>query len=103
MAVKRRTSCKAALAVRPAASEHLVLTLVACCGQDRYKPRQDETGTPGGWGFLHYTANGQYVTVASGKGDPSKARFAYVRRSTSGWHKRKALYVPGSVVTFAHK
>ena len=40
--------------------------------QDVYKPRQDENGTPGGEGFLHYTANGQYVTVASGRGDPEK-------------------------------
>ena len=40
--------------------------------QDVYKPRQDENGTPGGEGFLHYTANGHYVTVASGRGDPEK-------------------------------
>jgi len=40
--------------------------------EDVYKPRQDENGTPGGEGFLHYTANGHYVTVASGRGDPEK-------------------------------
>merc|ERR1712176_97577 len=39
---------------------------------DRYKPRADENGVPGGTGFLHYTPDGKYVTVASNKGDASK-------------------------------
>eukprot|EP00929_Paragymnodinium_shiwhaense_P022996 TRINITY_DN14508_c0_g1_i1.p1 TRINITY_DN14508_c0_g1~~TRINITY_DN14508_c0_g1_i1.p1 ORF type:complete len:550 (-),score=138.57 TRINITY_DN14508_c0_g1_i1:540-2189(-) len=39
---------------------------------DKYKPRADDNGTPGGTGFLHYTPCGTYVTVASGKGDPAK-------------------------------
>ena len=47
--------------------------LAAPC-QDRYKPRQDENGIAGGEGFLHYSADGKFVTVASGQGDPSKAR-----------------------------
>lgn len=38
----------------------------------RYKPRSDANPTPGGTGFLHYSSDGKYVTVASGKGDPSK-------------------------------
>jgi len=46
--------------------------LAAPC-QDRYKPRQDENGIAGGEGFLHYSADGKFVTVASGQGDPSKA------------------------------
>lgn len=41
--------------------------------QDRYKPRQDENGIAGGEGFLHYSADGKFVTVSSGRGDPSKA------------------------------
>ncbi|CAJ1447922.1 unnamed protein product [Effrenium voratum] len=40
--------------------------------EDRYQPRQGESGVPGGHGFLHYSADGQYVTVASGKGDLAK-------------------------------
>ena len=48
------------------------LCQLRCSGQDKYRPRKDENGTPGGEGFLHYTADGQYVTVASGKGDPTK-------------------------------
>jgi len=40
--------------------------------EDRYKPRQDENGIAGGEGFLHYSADGKFVTVASGQGDPSK-------------------------------
>ena len=43
--------------------------------QDRYQPRQDENGIAGGQGFLHYSANGKFVTVASGQGDPSKVGF----------------------------
>lgn len=44
-----------------------------CVGrQDRYRPREGENGVPGGEGFLHYSADGKYVTVASGQGDPSK-------------------------------
>merc|ERR1719218_148116 len=31
---------------------------------DKYKPRADENGTPGGTGFLHYTPDGKYVTAA---------------------------------------
>ena len=64
----------------------------------RYKPRSDTNPTPGGTGFLrcpdkiqlcmaashfirgdaaqlvlrHYSSDGKYVTVASGKGDPAK-------------------------------
>ena len=41
--------------------------------QDRYKPRQDENGIAGGEGFLHYSADGKFVTVSSGQGDPAKA------------------------------
>ena len=41
--------------------------------QDRYKPRQDENGIAGGEGFLHYSADGKFVTVSSGRGDPAKA------------------------------
>lgn len=40
--------------------------------EDKYKPRQGEKGTPGGTGFLHFSADGKYVTVSSGKGDPAK-------------------------------
>merc|ERR1712066_256934 len=40
--------------------------------RDQYKPRGGEGGVPGGTGFLHFTPDGQYVTIASGKGDPSK-------------------------------
>jgi len=39
---------------------------------DKYKPRDGEGGVPGGTGFLHFTPDGKYVTVASGKGDPAK-------------------------------
>jgi nicotinamide phosphoribosyltransferase len=39
---------------------------------DIYKPRSDDSGIPGGTGFLHYTPCKKYVTVASGKGDPAK-------------------------------
>merc|ERR1712007_261974 len=39
---------------------------------DMYKPRQGDDGVAGGTGFLHYTPDGKYVTIASGKGDPSK-------------------------------
>merc|ERR1712100_134690 len=39
---------------------------------DKYQPRQGDDGTAGGTGFLHYTADNKYVTVASGKGDASK-------------------------------
>jgi nicotinamide phosphoribosyltransferase len=44
---------------------------------DKYQPRQqtyegDPDGIPGGTGFLHYSPDGKFVTVASGKGDPSK-------------------------------
>merc|ERR1719359_1855070 len=39
---------------------------------DKYLPRQGEDGTAGGTGFLHYTPDGKYVTIASGKGDAEK-------------------------------
>merc|ERR1711971_1345079 len=39
---------------------------------DKYQPRQGDDGVAGGTGFLHYTPDGKYVTVASGKGDLSK-------------------------------
>jgi len=39
---------------------------------DKYVPRQGDNGVQGGTGFLHYTPDGKYVTIASGKGDPSK-------------------------------
>merc|ERR1712178_263266 len=39
---------------------------------DKYKPRQGDDGVQGGTGFLHYTPDGKYVTIASGKGDTSK-------------------------------
>jgi nicotinamide phosphoribosyltransferase len=39
---------------------------------DKYKPRSESSPVPGGTGFLHYSSDGQYVTVASGKGDPAK-------------------------------
>mmetsp|Transcript_51226 Transcript_51226/g.81269 ORF Transcript_51226/g.81269 Transcript_51226/m.81269 type:complete len:597 (-) Transcript_51226:59-1849(-) len=38
--------------------------------ENKYQPRQGEKGTPGGTGFLHFA--GDYVTVASGNGDPEK-------------------------------
>eukprot|EP00913_Durusdinium_trenchii_P018535 g17417.t1 len=40
--------------------------------EDVYKPRQGVDGVKGGTGFLHFTPDGNYVTVASGKGDPEK-------------------------------
>ncbi|CAE7412115.1 Nampt [Symbiodinium pilosum] len=61
---------------------------------DKYKPRQGDKGTAGGTGFLHYSADNKYVTVASGKGDASKdllveAPWDEVRRRISaiprGW------------------
>jgi nicotinamide phosphoribosyltransferase len=39
---------------------------------DKYKPRDGENGVQGGTGFLHYTPDGKYCTVASGKGDETK-------------------------------
>jgi len=39
---------------------------------DKYKPRSDANPVPGGTGCLHYSSDGKYVTVASGKGDPKK-------------------------------
>jgi len=39
---------------------------------DKYKPRTDDGGVPGGTGFLHFTPCGTYVTIASNKGDLSK-------------------------------
>jgi nicotinamide phosphoribosyltransferase len=39
---------------------------------DKYVPRQGDDGVQGGTGFLHYTPDGKYVTIASGKGDESK-------------------------------
>mmetsp|Transcript_21898 Transcript_21898/g.38752 ORF Transcript_21898/g.38752 Transcript_21898/m.38752 type:complete len:547 (+) Transcript_21898:125-1765(+) len=39
---------------------------------DKYQPRAGESGIPGGTGFLHYSSDGQFVTVSSGKGDPAK-------------------------------
>jgi len=39
---------------------------------DKYQPRQGDSGVPGGTGFLHFTPDGKYVTVAEGKGDESK-------------------------------
>lgn len=40
--------------------------------EDLYKPRQGADGVKGGTGFLHFTKDGAYVTVASGKGDIAK-------------------------------
>jgi len=40
--------------------------------EDIYVSRQGENGTKGGTGYLHFTPDGKYVTVASGKGDPDK-------------------------------
>jgi len=40
--------------------------------EDKYKPRSGDDGVAGGTGFLHYTPDGEYVTVASGKGDAGK-------------------------------
>lgn len=40
--------------------------------EDKYKPRQGDDGVQGGTGFLHFTPDGKYVTIASGKGDASK-------------------------------
>jgi len=39
---------------------------------DKYQPRQGDDGVPGGTGFLHYSPDAKYVTVASGKGDETK-------------------------------
>jgi len=38
--------------------------------EDKYVPRRGEDGVAGGTGFLHYA--GDYVTVASGKGNPNE-------------------------------
>jgi len=40
--------------------------------EDVYKPRQGADGVKGGTGFLHFTKDGKYVTVASGMGDASR-------------------------------
>lgn len=40
--------------------------------EDVYQPRQGPDGVPGGTGFLHFSSDGEYVTVASGNGDSSK-------------------------------
>jgi len=40
--------------------------------EDIYKPRQGDDGVKGGTGYLHFSPDGKYVTVASGKGDPEK-------------------------------
>eukprot|EP00490_Sorites_sp_Unknown_P029246 CAMPEP_0114654572 /NCGR_PEP_ID=MMETSP0191-20121206/10561_1 /TAXON_ID=126664 /ORGANISM="Sorites sp." /LENGTH=252 /DNA_ID=CAMNT_0001870087 /DNA_START=22 /DNA_END=776 /DNA_ORIENTATION=+ len=40
--------------------------------EDVYKPRQGVDGVKGGTGFLHFTPDGKFVTVASGRGDPEK-------------------------------
>lgn len=40
--------------------------------EDIYKPREGADGVKGGTGFLHFTPDGNYVTVASGRGDPEK-------------------------------
>jgi len=39
---------------------------------DKYKPRDGANGVAGGTGSLHYSPDGKYVTVASGKGDLAK-------------------------------
>lgn len=39
---------------------------------DRYQPRQGVNGVKGGTGFLHYSKDGEFVTVASGNGNPAK-------------------------------
>eukprot|EP00933_Yihiella_yeosuensis_P020049 TRINITY_DN16173_c0_g1_i1.p1 TRINITY_DN16173_c0_g1~~TRINITY_DN16173_c0_g1_i1.p1 ORF type:complete len:768 (+),score=205.11 TRINITY_DN16173_c0_g1_i1:77-2380(+) len=40
--------------------------------EDIYVPRQGPDGVKGGTGYLHFTPDGKYVTVASGQGDESK-------------------------------
>eukprot|EP00437_Effrenium_voratum_P056003 CAMPEP_0181528496 /NCGR_PEP_ID=MMETSP1110-20121109/70568_1 /TAXON_ID=174948 /ORGANISM="Symbiodinium sp., Strain CCMP421" /LENGTH=815 /DNA_ID=CAMNT_0023659443 /DNA_START=9 /DNA_END=2453 /DNA_ORIENTATION=- len=40
--------------------------------EDVYQPRQGPDGVKGGTGHLHFSPDGKYVTVASGKGDPEK-------------------------------
>jgi nicotinamide phosphoribosyltransferase len=40
--------------------------------EDTYMARTKDDGIKGGTGFLHYSADKKYVTIASGKGDPSK-------------------------------
>jgi nicotinamide phosphoribosyltransferase len=40
--------------------------------EDIYVPRQGADGVKGGTGYLHFTPDGKFVTVASGKGDPEK-------------------------------
>lgn len=55
---------------------------------DKYKPRQGDDGVQGGTGFLHFTPDGKYVTIASGKGDPSKDVLVEVFRNgvlTKDW------------------
>jgi nicotinamide phosphoribosyltransferase len=47
-------------------------TALGFSDSDKYQPRQGDDGVAGGTGFLHYTPDGKYVTVASGKGDQSK-------------------------------
>lgn len=48
---------------------------------DKYKPRQGDKGVAGGTGFLHYSADGKIVTVASNRGDPSKDMLVEVFRN----------------------
>lgn len=48
---------------------------------DKYKPRQGDKGTAGGTGFLHYSADGQIVTVASNKGNAAKDLLVEVFRN----------------------
>jgi len=55
---------------------------------ESYKPRQGDDGVQGGTGFLHFTPDGKYVTIASGKGDPSKDVLVEVFRNgvlTKDW------------------
>jgi len=46
--------------------------IVSYSPEDVYKPRQGPDGVKGGTGYLHFTPDGKYVTVASGRGDPEK-------------------------------
>jgi len=50
----------------------LASDIVSYSPEDVYKSRQGPDGVKGGTGYLHFTPDGKYVTVASGKGDPDK-------------------------------
>lgn len=50
----------------------LASELTGFTDEDKYQPRSGSSGELGGTGCLHYTPDGKYVTVCSGRGDPAK-------------------------------